>query len=66
MQIYLTLCICASWRSGLSCVASLLLIELHATGCMHQVASLTDASLAVAAKSYAVDAFAAFNPYKLA
>lgn len=50
---------------GLSCVASLVLLELHATGTMHEASNLTEEALAVAAKSYAVEAFAAFNPAKL-
>ncbi|KAJ4917066.1 Uncharacterized protein Rs2_02616 [Raphanus sativus] len=48
--------------TGLSCVASLLLLELHATGSMHQAASLNVDVLSVAAKSYAVAALEAFYP----
>ena len=49
----------------LSCVATHILLELHATDNMQQVANLSEETIAIAAQTYAVEAFAAFNPEHL-
>ncbi|CAN6841200.1 unnamed protein product [Brassica oleracea var. botrytis] len=51
--------------TGLSCVATHILLELHATDNMSHVAHLNEDRLALAAQTYAVEAFACFNPQHL-
>ncbi|KAG2315014.1 hypothetical protein Bca4012_065817 [Brassica carinata] len=52
-------------QTGFSCIASILLMELHANQNMSQAAHLTDESLAIAAQTYIVEAFGTFNPNHL-
>ncbi|KAL0695720.1 hypothetical protein Bca4012_062900 [Brassica carinata] len=48
-----------------SCIASILLMELHASQNLPQAAHINTDSLAIAAQTYAVEAFATFNPEHL-
>ncbi|KAF8055847.1 hypothetical protein N665_1284s0002 [Sinapis alba] len=50
---------------GLSCVVALLVMELHATQCLDRAGTLTDDALAIAAQTYAFEAFSTFNPDEL-
>lgn len=45
-----------------SCIASILLMELHASNNISQAAHLNAEALALAAQTYAVEAFGTFNP----
>ncbi|CAN6824974.1 unnamed protein product [Brassica oleracea] len=47
--------------TGLSCVATYILLELHATNNISQVSNLTEKRLSIAAQTYAIEAFACFN-----
>ncbi|KAL0715624.1 hypothetical protein Bca4012_064946 [Brassica carinata] len=48
-----------------SCIASILLMELHASQNLPQAAHINADSLAIAAQAYAVKAFATSNPEHL-
>ncbi|KAF3508824.1 hypothetical protein F2Q69_00008638 [Brassica cretica] len=47
--------------TGLSCVATYILLELHATDNISQVSNLTEKRLSITAQTYAIEAFACFN-----
>ncbi|XP_013600978.1 PREDICTED: uncharacterized protein LOC106308365 [Brassica oleracea var. oleracea] len=52
--------------TGLSCVASVILLELHATKKLHLCEHITEGCIRTAGERYAVEAFATFNPQLLA
>ncbi|CAN7041938.1 unnamed protein product [Brassica oleracea var. botrytis] len=51
---------------GLSCVVSVILLELHATKKLHLCEHITEGCIRTAGERYAVEAFATFNPQLLA
>ncbi|CAN6923904.1 hypothetical protein Bca4012_089295 [Brassica carinata] len=61
----LDLPICCEPTDILSCVATHILLELHATDNIAQVSNLTEERLSIAAQTYAVEALACFNPEHL-